>query len=210
MEVDAELLAFFVEVAAFEAEGTGDVGHVKVVAADFSEEHFAFEGFGALDQSSLPRVADDVCGSACRDIGRGQDQANVFGGNSVFAGDEDEALDDVAEFAHVAGPGILAQFGDGFVGEEFFFPAILRRYLTSKVRGKNRKIFGALAKGREEQRKNVNAVIEIAAKFIFLDGLFEVAMSGDNYADADFDGLVAADAFYFAFFEHTQEFCLHG
>jgi hypothetical protein len=35
MEIDAELLALFVEVAAFEAEGAGDVGHMEIVAADF-------------------------------------------------------------------------------------------------------------------------------------------------------------------------------
>jgi hypothetical protein len=37
VQVDAELLAFFVEVAALEAEGAGDVGHVEVVATDFGE-----------------------------------------------------------------------------------------------------------------------------------------------------------------------------
>ena len=42
------MLAFFVEVAAFEAEGAGYVGHVEVVALDFGEEDFFFEGFGAL------------------------------------------------------------------------------------------------------------------------------------------------------------------
>jgi len=52
LQVDAELLAFFVEVAAFEAEGAGDVGHVEIVAFDFGEENFFFEGFGAFGESA--------------------------------------------------------------------------------------------------------------------------------------------------------------
>ena len=54
MKVDAELLALFVEVGALEAKGTGDVGHMEIVAADLIEEDFAFERFGALLKSSLP------------------------------------------------------------------------------------------------------------------------------------------------------------
>ena len=52
LEIDAELLAFFVEVAAFEAEGAGDVGHVEIVALDFGEENFFFEGFGAFGEGA--------------------------------------------------------------------------------------------------------------------------------------------------------------
>jgi hypothetical protein len=54
VEVDAELLALFVEVGALETEGAGDVGHMEIVASDFVEEDFAFEGFGALLKGSLP------------------------------------------------------------------------------------------------------------------------------------------------------------
>ena len=64
VEIDAELLALFVEVAAFEAEGAGDIGHVEIVAADFGEEGFALEGFGAFDESALSGVG--VCGRARR------------------------------------------------------------------------------------------------------------------------------------------------
>jgi len=52
LQVDAELLALFVEVAALETEYAGHVGHVEIVATDFRQEHFLFEGFGALHQSA--------------------------------------------------------------------------------------------------------------------------------------------------------------
>ena len=49
-EVNAELLAFFVEVAAFEAEGFRGVGHVVMMQLQFGEQSFAFESFDALGE----------------------------------------------------------------------------------------------------------------------------------------------------------------
>src|SRR5215470_18394382 len=57
LQVDAELLALFVEVAAFEAEDAGDVGHVEIVAADFGQEHFPFVRFRPFHQRSRTRAA---------------------------------------------------------------------------------------------------------------------------------------------------------
>src|SRR5262249_4632733 len=49
-EVDAELLAFFIEVAAFEAESFRNVRHVEVMPANVGEEDFFFEGFGTFGE----------------------------------------------------------------------------------------------------------------------------------------------------------------
>ncbi len=49
-QVDAKLLAFLVEVAAFEAQCAGYVGHVMVVAAQLGEENFFLERFHAFGQ----------------------------------------------------------------------------------------------------------------------------------------------------------------
>ena len=78
------------------------------------------------------------------------------------------------------------------------------------MRHKLRKIFGALAEGRKCQRKNIDAVEEVAAKFIALNQLLEIAVRGDDDAHVHLDGFVAADALDFTFFEHAQQFCLHG
>ena len=50
LQVNSELLAFLVEMAAFEAEGARDIGHMKIVAADLSEQDFFFEGLGARSE----------------------------------------------------------------------------------------------------------------------------------------------------------------
>jgi hypothetical protein len=49
-QINTELLAFLVEVGAFEAEGTSGVGDVVILAAKLGEDGFAFEGFDAFGQ----------------------------------------------------------------------------------------------------------------------------------------------------------------
>jgi hypothetical protein len=49
-EVDAELVGFLVKVAAFQAEGLGGVGDVGLVALEFGENGFAFEGLNAVGE----------------------------------------------------------------------------------------------------------------------------------------------------------------
>src|SRR5208283_638023 len=210
VEIDAELLALFVEVAAFEAEGAGDVGHVEIVAADFGEKGFALEGFGAFDEGALRDVGSVDGDGHAGGTGSGEGEAHVVGRDSFCVGEEGEALDDVAQFADVAGPGITAQIGDSFGCEEFFLPTVLRGDLAGEVGDEVRKILVALAQGRQGQRKDVHAVIEIAAKFVFLDEFVEIAMRGDDHAHVDFNGLVAANALHFAFFKDAKQLGLHG
>ena len=147
VEIDAELLTLLVEVAAFEAKGAGHVGHVEIVAADFGEEGFAFEGFGAFDESTV-RDAGSVEGDG-RTGGAGswEREAHVVGRDGFCVGKEDQTLDDIAQLANVARPGIAAQFGDGFRGEEFFFPAILRGDLAGEVGEEIGEVLEALAQG---------------------------------------------------------------
>ena len=117
LEVDAELLALLVKMAALEAESASDIGHVEVVAADFGEEDFAFERFGALLESSLPRRgAGGGDGCSCG-FGGGENEADIIGGDGVFGGKKDEPLHNIAEFADIAGPMIATKFGDGVLHE---------------------------------------------------------------------------------------------
>jgi hypothetical protein len=52
LQVNSQLLAFLVEMAAFEAQGARDVGHVEIVTADLSEQDFFFERLRARSQRS--------------------------------------------------------------------------------------------------------------------------------------------------------------
>ena len=81
------MLAFFVEVAAFEAEGAGDVGHVEIVAADFGEEGFALEDFGALDESALGGGGKVDCDRHGGGAGSRQGEADIVSGDGVRVGE---------------------------------------------------------------------------------------------------------------------------
>ncbi len=43
VEIDAEMLTLLVEVAAFEAERAGDVGHMEIAAPQLGKKHLALE-----------------------------------------------------------------------------------------------------------------------------------------------------------------------
>ncbi len=66
------------------------------------------------------------------------------------------------------------------------------------------KILKPLAQGRQCQRKNINTVKQIAAEAVLLHEVFQVAVRGDHHTHVHFDGLVAANALDFAFFQHAQ------
>ena len=50
LQVDSQLLAFLVEVAALQPQRPGNVRHVEIVAPNFRKHHFPFERFGAFRQ----------------------------------------------------------------------------------------------------------------------------------------------------------------
>src|SRR2546429_3257004 len=48
-------------------------------------------------------------------------------------------------------PAVFAQLSDRIFGEDFFFPAVLRRHLAREMRNQAGKILRALAQGRSEE-----------------------------------------------------------
>ena len=53
LEVDSELLALFIEMAAFQAEGFSGIGDVMLVAAQFGEDGLALEAGDPVGQVAL-------------------------------------------------------------------------------------------------------------------------------------------------------------
>lgn len=50
LEIDPQLLALLIEVAALQAESPGYIGHVEVVLAKLPQQYFLLERFGAFGQ----------------------------------------------------------------------------------------------------------------------------------------------------------------
>ena len=55
LQVNSQLLALLVKVAALQTQRSRNFGHVKIVPLDLSKQHFFFKGFAALCE--CPRLS---------------------------------------------------------------------------------------------------------------------------------------------------------
>src|SRR6202020_3547067 len=114
-------------MTALQPHGTRDVGHVKILAANFGEQNFPYKLLGALGERSAAersgdRVSVAISGERC--VSRnGKNQTNVAGPDRLVTREQDQSLDHVSQFADVSGPSIAAEFVDRVFGGGFFFPA---------------------------------------------------------------------------------------
>src|SRR5438552_3849329 len=73
-----------------------------------------------------------------------------------------------------------------------------------------RNVLGTLAQRRQHEREDINAMKQVPPKLLLADASFEIAVCGDYDANVDSDGLLSANPFDLTFFEHAQQFRLHG
>src|SRR5258707_8873187 len=71
-----------------------------------------------------------------------------------------DALDDVFEFAHITGPVILGEVGEGFFADLHAGTAILAAELGEEFAGEERDVLLALSEWRPEKRNDVEAIEE--------------------------------------------------
>ena len=114
---DAEGFHFAVEVGAFQADGGGGLRHVPAIFLEFAQDKFAFVGAAGFVQRAvgLLRAFDD----AAKKFGR-----QMVRLDADLRADDDQALDEIAQFAHVSGPGIAQQNFQSAVAEFARFFAV--------------------------------------------------------------------------------------
>ena len=80
------------------------------------------------------------------------------------------------------------------------------------VRGasEERDVVAALAQGRQRERHDLQAVVEVLAEASGRDLGLEVLVGRGHDADVDLDGLLAAHALELALLQRAQELELHG
>ncbi len=111
LEVDSELLAFFVEVAALEPEGARGLRHIAVVALEFGENGGSLKILHALGERC--GAGGGIGARGCRRRLQGR-QCECNGIAIDFAvGEEKKPFHHVAQFADVARPPIPLQGFDG-------------------------------------------------------------------------------------------------
>src|SRR5580698_7664385 len=105
---------------------------------------------------------------------------------------DDDALDYVAQLAHVARPGVAHERIDGIIGDFARTAAIGGGEFLQKMAGEERNIFFALAQRRDHEGDYVEAVEKIFTKIALGDFIFEIFVGGGDDADIDGDGIVTA------------------
>src|SRR5579863_4574855 len=86
--------------------------------------------------------------------------------------------------------------------------AVLGGILLEEMLDQGWNILFALAQRRQRDIDNVQPVIKILAKFVFLDQLAQVSVGGRKNADVNFDGFGSAQAHELALLNHAQELSL--
>ena len=95
----AQGLHLAVEVRAFQADSVGGLRHVPAVFLKFTQDKFAFVGAARFVEGAVGLVCgfDDAAEEFRREMVRLD--AHLWA-------DDDETLDQITKFAHVAGPGV--------------------------------------------------------------------------------------------------------
>ncbi len=190
-------------MAALQTQRAGHIGHVKIVAANFHQQHFLLKCFGPLGKRSRRSrlsISSWRRGGAAR---ARQNHPDVRAAHRAFSRQEYEALHYIAEFAHISRPTVAPQLCNRIVGENFLFPRVLRGHLPCEMPDQRREILRPLAQRRKRQRKDIHAVKQIAAERILLHQLFEIAVRRHQHAHVHANGLVSAHSFDLALFQHA-------
>jgi len=128
---------------------------------------------------------------APRALGLGERSPRAGPRPDGLVGEDDEALDDVAELAHVPGPRVGPQHGDGLVGDHLGLDAVLAARLLDEGR-QGRHVVGAIAQRRRAQRHDGEAEVEVLAERPRGDGALQVAVRRGDDAHVDLERLLAA------------------
>ena len=117
---------------------------------------------------------------------------------------------DVLQLAHVAGPGLLLEELGGIGGHGWALQVELGAVAGEEEIHQLRDVLAPLRERGQVDDGDVEAVKQIEAEFLHLDGFLEVSMGGGKDAHVHRDGFLAADPLDGFFLEHTQQFDLRA
>jgi hypothetical protein len=129
----------------------------------------------------------------------------VLGADRAAVGEQQRALDHVAQLANVARPAVGLQAGQRGRGDARRRPARARRCRSGQLLGQPDDAGRALAQGRDGERDDREPVIEVEPEGAARDVGAEVAVGGGQEADIDRDRPGAADVQHLARLDRAQE-----
>src|SRR5262249_664833 len=120
-QIDPQLRALLVKMTALEAERAGGFGDAVAVRGELAQHHFALERVDAARQRPTSRAGARVSPSLAR---RHQHVTDRVGADDAV-GEQQQALDDVAQLADVAGPRVARQLVERRTVEPARLPPVL-------------------------------------------------------------------------------------
>ena len=112
---------------------------------------------------------------------------------------------DVFELADIARPVVVAQRLHHVVGNRVDLPTQGAAQPLDEVPHQQRNVAAALAQGRQGDRKDIEPVVQIAAKASFAHVLGQVAIGRGDHADVDVDGPGIAEPLDLPFLQHAKQ-----
>src|SRR5262245_9527552 len=123
---------------------------------------------------------------------------------------DNEAFDEVAEFADVTGPRIAQQDFERSIGKFAGTLAISGAEFVEEMAREDGDVFLAIAQGRNKKGNYVEAIEEILAEAAVGNLLLEILVGGGDDADIHADRLIGTDGFEALLFEHPENFGLRA
>ena len=143
-----------------------------------------------------------------RGLNVGQIGAQPVGVDGAFRLKDGEALGDVLQFAHVAGPAVGEEQLAGVVLQPDGRHAILLGRIAGELAEEQQDVIATVAQWRDDDGHRVEAVIQILAEAVVGHGVDQVHVRGGHDADVRLEHLRRSDLDEFAALQHTQQACL--
>jgi len=130
--------------------------------------------------------------------------------DNALVTEQNGPLDAILQLADVSGPMVGDHHIDSWGRNAADLLAHRLGVLLDEIVRQQQDIVLSLPQRRQDDRENIDAIVDVLAELIGLDELLKVAIRGADYAYIGLAGLVAADALELAFLEHSEQFYLKG
>src|SRR6187402_23805 len=199
---DTEGFHLAVEVASLDAQRLSGAAYITVEFVHLLQDEVALVGFACfrerrelfcLGAHTITRnLAVDECGEML-----------PFDAPRLWIQDHD-ALDEIAQFTHVAGPLVLLENFNCVIRNLHAWATVLTTELVEELLHEGRNIFATIAQWRNEERDDVETIEEIFAEVSSCDLFFEVLVGRGDQAHVDVHGIGSADRKEALLIERTQ------
>ena len=164
-----------IQMASFQAQRLGGLGHVPPVFFQFSQNELAFVRGTRLLQALiwLHRTSRRAAEQFRRQMVRLDLRRRAH---------DHQSLHQILQLTHVSRPRIAEQHFHGCRAELLRLLPVLRAKCVQEMRRQNRNVLGALPQRRHIEGNHVQPVKEVLAKGIALNFLFEFLIRGGQHA----------------------------